>query len=92
MQTIAICNHKGGSAKTTTTYYLGTLLAEAGLRTLLVDLDAQANLSGRFFYETEYTVADALGGRHAAPRDVERGDRPRGRRERDRPPPVPGAV
>ena len=62
MKTLAVCNHKGGSAKTTSAYYLGVLLAEAGLGTLLVDLDAQANLSGRFEYATEYTVADALGG------------------------------
>lgn len=62
MKIVAICNHKGGSAKTTSTYYLGHLLAEAGLRTLLVDLDPQANLSFRFDYVSEYTVADALGG------------------------------
>lgn len=64
MKTLAIANHKGGSAKTTSTYYLGQLLAEAGLRTLLVDLDAQANLSGRFLLTTDGTptIADALGG------------------------------
>lgn len=62
MKIVAICNHKGGSAKTTSAYYLGQLLAEAGLRTLLVDLDPQANLSARFDYMSEYTVADALGG------------------------------
>jgi chromosome partitioning protein len=62
MKIVAICNHKGGSAKTTSTYYLGQLLAEAELRTLLVDLDPQANLSARFDYGCEYTVADALGG------------------------------
>lgn len=62
MQTIAICNHKGGSGKTTTAYYLGTLLAEAGHPTLLIDLDPQANLSGRFLYQAQRTIADALGG------------------------------
>lgn len=63
MKTVAICNHKGGSGKTTTAYYLGHLLAESGLRTLLIDLDAQANLTGRFvFGPVQYTVADALGG------------------------------
>lgn len=62
MKTIALANHKGGSGKTTSAYFLGTLLAEAGLRTLLIDLDAQANLSGRFDYQADCTVADALGG------------------------------
>ncbi len=62
MKTIAICNHKGGTAKTTSTYYLGTLLAANGLRILLVDLDPQANLSKRFYDASTYTIADALGG------------------------------
>lgn len=65
MKTLAIANHKGGSGKTTSTYYLGILLAEIGLRTLLIDLDAQANLTGRFvdeIGETSLTIADALGG------------------------------
>lgn len=66
MKTVAICNHKGGSGKTTSAYYLGTLLAEMGLGTLLIDLDAQANLTGRFIEEIGEeiapTVADALGG------------------------------
>lgn len=42
---IAIANEKGGVAKTTTTLSLGAALAENGARVLLVDLDAQANLS-----------------------------------------------
>lgn len=42
---IAIANEKGGVAKTTTTLSLGASLAENGARVLLVDLDAQANLS-----------------------------------------------
>lgn len=66
MKTLAIANHKGGSGKTTSAYYLGLLLAEMGLRTLLIDLDAQANLTGRFVDEIGDapwpTVADALGG------------------------------
>lgn len=62
MKTIALANHKGGSGKTTSTFFLGQLLAEAGLRALLIDLDAQANLSGRFDYQADTTVADALGG------------------------------
>jgi chromosome partitioning protein len=45
MYKISIANEKGGVAKTTTTISLGAALAETGCRVLLVDLDAQANLS-----------------------------------------------
>ena len=42
---IAVANEKGGVAKTTTTLNLGASLAESGKNVLVVDLDAQANLS-----------------------------------------------
>jgi len=42
---IAVSNEKGGVAKTTTTVSLGATLAEAEKKVLLIDLDAQANLS-----------------------------------------------
>ena len=42
---IAIANEKGGVAKTTTTLSLGAALVETGKEVLLVDLDAQANLT-----------------------------------------------
>lgn len=45
MKTIAIVNQKGGVAKTTTAWALGTGLNKKGYRVLLVDLDAQTNLS-----------------------------------------------
>jgi chromosome partitioning protein len=42
---IAVANEKGGVAKTTTAISLGGALVESGYEVLLVDLDAQANLS-----------------------------------------------
>ena len=42
---IAFANHKGGVAKTTTTLSVGFSLARRGNRVLLVDLDAQSNLT-----------------------------------------------
>ena len=40
---IAICNQKGGTAKTTTAVNLSMAIASAGKRALLVDIDPQAN-------------------------------------------------
>lgn len=45
MKKIAIFNHKGGVAKTTTTYQLGWQLAKSGRRVILVDTDSQCNLT-----------------------------------------------
>ena len=43
MRTIAVINAKGGSGKTTTALCLAFGLARRGVRTLLVDADAQGN-------------------------------------------------
>jgi len=42
---IAVSNEKGGVAKTTTTISLGAALVDLGYHVLLIDLDAQANLT-----------------------------------------------
>jgi chromosome partitioning protein len=42
---LTVANEKGGVAKTTTTISLGAALVETGLEVLLLDLDAQANLT-----------------------------------------------
>ena len=42
---LAFCNHKGGVGKTTSVVSIGSILAEKGKRVLLIDMDAQANLT-----------------------------------------------
>lgn len=64
MKIIAIANNKGGCGKTTTAYYLAQLLS-CHYRTLLIDLDPQANLTERFTLEYRLTIADVLGGASA---------------------------
>ena len=51
---ISIVNHKGGCLKTTLTVNLGAALARAGKKVLLIDLDAQQNLTSSLLGPQEY--------------------------------------
>lgn len=60
---IAIANHKGGVGKTTSVASIGAILANGGYRTLIIDLDSQANLTRSFLEEEpEDTIYKALKG------------------------------
>ena len=58
LQTIAITNFKGGSAKTTTTLYLAQHLALEGYRVLAIDLDPQASLSSMLGVQPEFDLSE----------------------------------
>jgi chromosome partitioning protein len=58
---LAIANHKGGVGKTTAVASIGAALANKGYKVLLVDLDAQANLTASLPYpEDGRTIYHAL--------------------------------
>lgn len=60
---IAVANHKGGVGKTTSVASIGAALCSMGRKVLLVDLDAQANLTTSLYAdEPTATIYEALKG------------------------------
>jgi chromosome partitioning protein len=76
--TIAVLSQKGGTGKTTAVRTLTDIFRRAGLETLAVDLDPQANLSDYFDVapDAEPTVADVLAGRRSAAEAIRDGVMP----------------
>lgn len=59
-QVLAVFNHKGGTAKTTTAVTLACGLAARGLRVLLVDTDGQGNVAVSLGLESERSLYHVL--------------------------------
>ena len=60
---VAISNHKGGVGKTTSVVNIGAGLNKLGKKVLLIDLDAQANLSQSLgLIEPEFNIYGAIKG------------------------------
>lgn len=60
---ISICNEKGGVGKTTSTIQIASLLADAGHKTLMVDMDPQGHCGeglGKKPVESQATILEVL--------------------------------
>ncbi len=64
---IAIAQHKGGVGKTTSCINIAASLRDKGYNVLLIDMDAQANLTEILGLEQYASIADALNGKGPLP-------------------------
>lgn len=60
MSIITVCNHKGGTGKTTTSIHIAAALNLIGYRTLIVDLDPQAFLTCMMDVEPSNITSSSL--------------------------------
>lgn len=60
MHKVGIANQKGGVGKTTTARHLSFTAMERGLRTLVIDLDPQANLTRTMLYRLMMNADETL--------------------------------
>lgn len=70
LRVTAIAAQKGGATKTALACNVAPLLAVAGQRTLVIDLDQQADLTARFGFTPEtldYSMVDVLAPRNSVP-------------------------
>lgn len=61
MRVWCVANQKGGVGKTTTTVSLGGLLAKAGHRSLLVDMDPHGSMSAYFGHDPDHVEPSVYG-------------------------------
>ena len=68
MRILVFANHKGGVGKTASVSAISAILASKGYRTLIIDLDSQANLTLNYLQNVpERTIYDAIKERRALP-------------------------
>jgi chromosome partitioning protein len=60
MRIVSICNHKGGTGKTTTAVHLATAFGMSDVKTLVIDLDPQSFLSGYMGFDAPKDEASSL--------------------------------